>query len=67
MRKQIRIFGLLVVLVVVAVPLVTAWISSYLHQPLPLTEPRVVEVQRGSGLSQVLHGLKKQVSRSGLR
>ena len=36
MRKKIRIFGLLVVLLVVAVPLVTAWVSSYLHQPLPV-------------------------------
>ena len=60
MRKQIRLFGLLVVLLVVAVPLAAAWVSSYLHQPLPLAEPRVVEVPRGAGLSQVLHGLKKQ-------
>lgn len=46
------------VLLVVAIPLVTAWVSSYLHQPLPLTEPSVVEVPRGAGLSQVLHALK---------
>jgi len=60
MRKKIRIFGLLVVLLVVAIPLAAAWVSSYLHQPLPLSEPRVVEVPRGAGLSQVLHGLKNQ-------
>ncbi|MED5389266.1 MAG: endolytic transglycosylase MltG [Pseudomonadota bacterium] len=58
MRKQIRIFGLLVVLVVVAIPLAGAWISSYLHQPLPIEEPGVVDVPRGAGLSQVLYGLQ---------
>ena len=60
MRKKIRIFGLLVVLLVVAIPLAAAWVSSYLHQPLPLSEPEVVEVPRGAGLSRVLLGLKKQ-------
>ena len=58
MRKKIRIFGLLVVLLVVAVPLAGAWVSSYLHRPLPVDEPRVVGVEPGEGLSRVLWKLK---------
>ncbi|RJG19759.1 endolytic transglycosylase MltG [Alcanivorax profundi] len=58
MRKKIRIFGLLVVLLVVAVPLAGAWVSSYLHRPLPVDEPRVVGVEPGEGLSSVLWKLK---------
>ncbi|MCG8391490.1 MAG: endolytic transglycosylase MltG [Pseudomonadales bacterium] len=58
MRKKIRIFGLLVVVLVVAVPLAGAWISSYLHRPLDIAEPRIVDVSRGAGLSRVLVNLQ---------
>lgn len=59
MRKKIRIFGLLVVLLIVAVPVAGAWVSSYLHRPLPISETFTVEVTKGAGLSRVLYNLKR--------
>lgn len=60
MRKKIRIIGLLVVLLVVAVPVAGAWVSSYLHRPLPVSEILTVEVPRGAGLSRVLYNLNDE-------
>jgi len=60
MRKKIRIFGLLVVLLVVAVPVAGAWVSSYLHRPLPVSDALTVEVPRGAGLSRVLYNLNDE-------
>ncbi|MZR62030.1 endolytic transglycosylase MltG [Alcanivorax sp. DP30] len=59
MRKKIRIFGLLVLLLVAAIPLAGAWVSSYLHRPLGVIEPQIVVVEQGAGLSQVLYNLQR--------
>lgn len=60
MRKKIRIFGLLVLLLVAGIPLAGAWVSSYLHRPLGVTEPQVVVVEQGAGLSRVLYTLQRE-------
>ncbi len=59
MRKKIRVFGLLVLLLVAAIPVAGAWVSSYLHRPLGVSESRIVVVEKGAGLSRVLYSLQR--------
>ncbi|KAF0802164.1 hypothetical protein A6D6_04127 [Alcanivorax xiamenensis] len=58
MRRKIRIFALLLVFVIVAIPLAGFWVSGYLHRPLPVTEARLVQVPAGTGFSHLMSRLQ---------
>lgn len=60
MRRKIRLFGLLVVLVIIAVPLTGFWVAGYLHRPLPMNEPVTVIVDPGVTYSGMLHTMKER-------
>lgn len=60
MRRKIRVFGLLVLLVLIGVPLAGFWVSSWLHRPLPMNEPVVVNVERGASFNGMLADLRGQ-------
>lgn len=60
MRRTIRILGLLLVLAITAVPVAGFWLGSYLHRPLTIDEPVVVQVERGTGYSRVIAGLARE-------
>ncbi|EKF75201.1 hypothetical protein A11A3_04455 [Alcanivorax hongdengensis A-11-3] len=60
MRRKIRLFGLLVVLLVVAVPVGGAWVARYLHQPLPLKEAQLVLISPGTGFNRFLYDLRSE-------
>ncbi|HAM77422.1 MAG TPA: BCR, YceG family protein, partial [Alcanivorax sp.] len=50
-------FGLLLLLLLVGIPLAGFWVSGYLHRPLPLEEPVLVEVAPGSSFNGLLAGM----------
>ncbi|HBP74304.1 MAG TPA: endolytic transglycosylase MltG [Alcanivorax sp.] len=58
MRRKIRMFGLLLLLLLVGIPLAGFWVSGYLHRPLPLEEPVLVEVAPGSSFNGLLAGMR---------
>lgn len=60
MRRKIRIFGLLLLLVFVGIPLAGFWVSGYLHRPLPLQEPMLVEVAPGSSFNRLLSEMRAE-------
>lgn len=51
-------FGLLLLLLLVGIPLAGFWVSGYLHRPLPLEEPVLVEVAPGSSFNGLLAGMR---------
>lgn len=57
MRRKIRIFGLLLVLAIVAIPGAGFWLNGYMHRPLLIDEPTVVQVDRGASYSRVINQL----------
>lgn len=60
MRRKIRLFGLLVVLVIITIPLAGFWVGGYLHRPLPMNKPMVVTVDPGVTYSGMLHTMKER-------
>ncbi|ASK34357.1 endolytic transglycosylase MltG [Alloalcanivorax mobilis] len=58
MRRKIRIFGLLLVLAIIAIPAAGFWLGGYLHRPLLLEQPTVVEVPRGASYTGMIRGLQ---------
>lgn len=60
MRRKIRMFGLLLLLLLVGIPLAGFWVSGYLHRPLPLDGPTLVEVPPGSSFSRLLLDMRDE-------
>ncbi|HEX5679089.1 MAG TPA: endolytic transglycosylase MltG [Alcanivorax sp.] len=60
MRRKIRMFGVLLLLLLVGIPLAGFWVSGYLHRPLPLQESVLVEVAPGSSFSRLLSQMRAE-------
>lgn len=53
-------FGVLLLLLLVGIPLAGFWVSGYLHRPLPLQESVLVEVAPGSSFSRLLSQMRAE-------
>ncbi len=60
MRRGIRLFGLLVVLVLFLAVAAGYGVKRCLHRPLPLQQPQLVIVEAGDSYASVMHSLQQR-------